>query len=84
MIGTSPAAGTQLSTVQPVTLLISRGANTVVVPNVVGLSDQAALAALSNAGLVGHRDPEGLHGAGGQGAEPEPRRGQARQARVAG
>ena len=53
VIGTSPAAGTQLSTVQPVTLLVSRGANTVVVPNVVGLSDQAALAALSNAGLSG-------------------------------
>ena len=53
VIGTSPAAGTQLSTLQPVTLLISRGANTVLVPNVVGLNDQQALAALSNAGLSG-------------------------------
>jgi serine/threonine-protein kinase len=53
VIGTSPPAGTQLSTLQPVTLLISRGANTVVVPNVVGLDDQAALATLSNAGLSG-------------------------------
>ena len=53
VIGTTPAAGTQLSTLQPVTLLVSRGANTVVVPNVVGLNDQAALAALSNAGLSG-------------------------------
>jgi eukaryotic-like serine/threonine-protein kinase len=53
VIGTSPAAGTQLSTLQPVTLLVSRGANTVIVPNVVGLNDQAALAALSNAGLSG-------------------------------
>jgi eukaryotic-like serine/threonine-protein kinase len=52
-IGTEPAAGTQLSTAQPVTLLISRGANTVTVPDVVGLDDQAALAALSNAGLSG-------------------------------
>jgi serine/threonine-protein kinase len=53
VIGTSPPAGTQLSTLQSVTLLISRGANTVLVPNVVGLNDQAALAALSNAGLSG-------------------------------
>jgi beta-lactam-binding protein with PASTA domain/predicted Ser/Thr protein kinase len=53
VIGTEPAAGTQLSTAQAVTLLISRGANTVTVPNVVGLDDQAALAALQNAGLSG-------------------------------
>jgi beta-lactam-binding protein with PASTA domain/predicted Ser/Thr protein kinase len=53
VIGTTPAAGTQLSTVQPVTLLVSRGANTVLVPNVVGLNDQSALATLSNAGLSG-------------------------------
>ena len=52
-IGTSPPAGTQLSTQQPVTLQISRGANTVVIPDVVGLNDQAALNALSNAGLSG-------------------------------
>jgi eukaryotic-like serine/threonine-protein kinase len=53
VIGTSPAAGTQLSTLQSVTLLVSRGANTVLVPSVVGLDDQAALNALSNAGLSG-------------------------------
>ena len=53
VIGTEPAAGTQLSTGQGVTLLISRGANTVAVPNVVGLDEQAALAALQNAGLSG-------------------------------
>ena len=52
-IGTSPPAGTQLSTLQPLTLEISRGANTVMVPNVVGLNDQAALNALANAGLSG-------------------------------
>ncbi|MFL5907810.1 MAG: Stk1 family PASTA domain-containing Ser/Thr kinase [Solirubrobacterales bacterium] len=52
-IGTEPAVGTQLSTGQAVTLLISRGANTVVVPDVVGLDDQAALAEISNAGLSG-------------------------------
>jgi eukaryotic-like serine/threonine-protein kinase len=52
-IGTEPAAGTQLSTAQLVNLLISRGVNTVTVPDVVGLDDQAALAALSNAGLSG-------------------------------
>ena len=52
-IGTEPAAGTQLSTAQPVTLLISRGANKVEVPDVVGLDDQAALAALQAAGLSG-------------------------------
>ena len=53
VIGTEPAAGTQLSTGQPVTLLVSRGANTVAVPNVVGLDDQAALTTLQNAGLSG-------------------------------
>jgi serine/threonine-protein kinase len=52
-IGTEPAAGTQLSTSQVVTLLISRGTNRVAVPNVVGRDDQAALAALQNAGLSG-------------------------------
>jgi serine/threonine-protein kinase len=53
VIGTSPPAGTQLSTAQAVNLLISRGTNTVTIPNVVGLDDQAALAALGNAGLSG-------------------------------
>src|SRR4051794_23566221 len=53
VIGTSPPAGTQLSTLQTVTLQVSRGANTVLVPDVVGLNDQAALAALSDAGLSG-------------------------------
>jgi beta-lactam-binding protein with PASTA domain/predicted Ser/Thr protein kinase len=60
-IGTEPAAGTQLSTLQPVTLLISKGANKVEVPDVVGLDDQAALAALQAAGLSGtevQRDSE--------------------------
>jgi eukaryotic-like serine/threonine-protein kinase len=52
-IGTEPAVGTQLSTLQPVTLLISKGANQVEVPDVVGLDDQAALAALQAAGLSG-------------------------------
>jgi serine/threonine-protein kinase len=53
VIGTEPATGTQLSTAQPVTLLISRGANNVTVPNVVGLDDQAALNQLQKAGLSG-------------------------------
>ncbi len=52
-IGTEPAAETQLSTSQVVTLLISRGTNRVEVPSVVGLDDQAALAALQDAGLSG-------------------------------
>ncbi len=53
VIGTEPAAGTQLSTAQPVILLISRGANKVEVPDLVGLDDRAALAALQSAGLSG-------------------------------
>ena len=52
-IATEPAAGTQLALAQPVTLLISRGANQVEVPDVVGLDDRAALAALQDAGLSG-------------------------------
>jgi eukaryotic-like serine/threonine-protein kinase len=53
VIGTDPAAGTQLSTAQPVTLLISRGTNNVTVPNLIGLDDQAALNALQSLGLSG-------------------------------
>jgi serine/threonine-protein kinase len=53
VIGTEPAAGTQLSTSQVVTVLVSRGTNQVAVPGIVGLDDQAALAALQNAGLSG-------------------------------
>jgi eukaryotic-like serine/threonine-protein kinase len=53
VIGTEPAAGTQLSTSQVVTLVLSRGTNRVEVPDVVGLDDQAALAALQSAGLAG-------------------------------
>jgi eukaryotic-like serine/threonine-protein kinase len=52
-IGTEPAAGTQLSTSQVITILVSRGTNQVEVPDVVGLDDQAALAALQSAGLSG-------------------------------
>jgi eukaryotic-like serine/threonine-protein kinase len=52
-IGTSPPTGTQLSTLQPVTLQISRGANMVLVPSVIGQTDQAALNVLANAGLSG-------------------------------
>jgi eukaryotic-like serine/threonine-protein kinase len=52
-IGTEPAAGTQLSTSQVVTVVMSRGTNQVAVPSVVGLDDQAALAALQDAGLSG-------------------------------
>jgi beta-lactam-binding protein with PASTA domain/predicted Ser/Thr protein kinase len=52
-IGTEPAAGTQLSTSQVVTVLVSRGTNQVEVPDVTGLDDQAALAALQSAGLSG-------------------------------
>jgi eukaryotic-like serine/threonine-protein kinase len=52
-IATEPAAGTQLSTSQVVTVLVSRGTNQVEVPDVTGLDDQAALAALQSAGLSG-------------------------------
>jgi eukaryotic-like serine/threonine-protein kinase len=64
-IATEPAAGTQLSTSQVVTVVVSRGTNQVEVPDVTGLDDQAALAALQNAGLSGvlvqrdSTDPEG-------------------------
>jgi serine/threonine-protein kinase len=52
-ISTEPAAGTQLSTSQVVTIVVSRGTNQVEVPDVTGLDDQAALAALQTAGLSG-------------------------------
>jgi serine/threonine-protein kinase len=53
VIGTEPAAGTQTSTAQPVTLLVSKGSDRVEVPAVVGLNEQAALNALSAAELAG-------------------------------
>jgi serine/threonine-protein kinase len=53
VIGTEPAAGTQLSTAQSVTLLVSKGANQVEVPNLIGLDDQAALSRLQSIGLSG-------------------------------
>jgi eukaryotic-like serine/threonine-protein kinase len=53
VIGTEPAAGTQTSTAQPVTLLVSKGSDRVEVPEVVGLNERAALSALSAAELAG-------------------------------
>jgi serine/threonine-protein kinase len=53
-IGTEPAAGTNVPTGQAVTLVISRGSDKVEVPNVVGLDDQQALSALSDAELGGN------------------------------
>jgi serine/threonine-protein kinase len=52
-IGTEPAAGTRLPSDSTVRLLISRGSNRVEVPNVVGLTDRQALAALNRAELGG-------------------------------
>jgi serine/threonine-protein kinase len=53
VIGTEPPAGQNQLTSEPVTLLISRGSNKVEVPDVVGLDDEAALDALSEAELAG-------------------------------
>jgi eukaryotic-like serine/threonine-protein kinase len=53
VIETEPAAGTQTSTAQPVTLLVSKGSDRVEVPDLVGLNEQAALNALSAAELAG-------------------------------
>jgi serine/threonine-protein kinase len=60
-IGTSPAAGTEIQASTPVKLIISRGSNTVEVPSITGLDDQAALNALESAELGGtivQRDDE--------------------------
>jgi serine/threonine-protein kinase len=53
VIGTQPAAGTEVATGTAVTLTISRGSNRVEVPNVIGLNEQSALSALSQAELGG-------------------------------
>jgi eukaryotic-like serine/threonine-protein kinase len=53
-IGTEPGAGTNIPSGSTVKLKISRGSNKVEVPNVVGLNDQAALTALSDAELAGN------------------------------
>ena len=52
VIGTDPTAGVQLSRGLPVTLLISKGANQVAVPDVVGLTRDSARASLRDAKLV--------------------------------
>lgn len=53
-IATEPAAGTNISTGSGVTLRISRGSNKVEVPDLVGLDDQQALEALTEAELGGN------------------------------
>ena len=53
-IGTVPGPGTSISAGSVVTLRISRGSNKVEVPDVVGLDDQEALEALSDAELGGN------------------------------
>jgi len=61
VIGTEPAAGTQLTTGAQVTVIISRGSNKVEVPDVTGLDAQQALSALDQAELAGNivqRDDE--------------------------
>jgi eukaryotic-like serine/threonine-protein kinase len=61
VIGTEPAAGTELQSGATVKLIISRGSNTVEVPSVVGQDDQAALNSLEAAELGGtivQRDDE--------------------------
>ena len=60
-IGTEPAVGTEIQTGTTVTLLISKGSNTVEVPSVVGQDDQSALNSLETAELGGtivQRDDE--------------------------
>ncbi|MDX6616226.1 MAG: eukaryotic-like serine/threonine-protein kinase [Solirubrobacterales bacterium] len=52
VFGTEPAVGTGVQTGQTVTLLISKGANTVTVPGVIGLTQEAATARIQQAGLT--------------------------------
>ncbi|HEY2762638.1 MAG TPA: Stk1 family PASTA domain-containing Ser/Thr kinase [Pseudonocardiaceae bacterium] len=52
LIGLQPAAGTVLTVGAPVTLVISRGPAPTTVPQVRGLSEADAIAALSRAGLT--------------------------------
>jgi serine/threonine-protein kinase len=52
VIGTNPAAGTELQLGSPVTVLVSSGPEAVHVPNVVGQSLSSAEATLTNAGLA--------------------------------
>jgi serine/threonine-protein kinase len=60
-VGTEPAAGASIAGGSTVKLIISKGSNKVDVPDVVGLDDQQALDALSDAELAGtvvQRDDE--------------------------
>ncbi|MDX6617486.1 MAG: eukaryotic-like serine/threonine-protein kinase, partial [Solirubrobacterales bacterium] len=52
VFGTEPAVGTGVQAGQTVTMLISKGANTVAVPGVIGLSQEAATARIQQAGLT--------------------------------
>jgi len=65
VVGTEPAAATRLQTGASVTLVVSKGTNRIEVPSVVGLDDEAALSALSQADLGGsivQRDDDGPAG----------------------
>jgi len=65
VVGTEPAAATRLQTGASVTLVVSKGTNRIAVPSVVGLDDEAALSALSQADLGGsivQRDDDGPAG----------------------
>jgi serine/threonine-protein kinase len=52
VFGTEPAVGTGVQAGQTVTMLISKGANTVTVPGVVGLTQEQATARIQQAGLT--------------------------------
>jgi eukaryotic-like serine/threonine-protein kinase len=57
-IGTQPDAGTRLEQAQPVTLLISKGANLVEVPSVLELDQDQAESEIEQAGLIANVETE--------------------------
>jgi eukaryotic-like serine/threonine-protein kinase len=58
VIGTEPSADTELGTDQPVTLIVSSGAETARVPSVVGQDRSSATRTLEQAGFIVNSDPE--------------------------
>jgi eukaryotic-like serine/threonine-protein kinase len=53
IVGSDPPPGTEVAVNTTITIVVSRGPDLVVIPNIAGMTSDAAAAALANAGLVG-------------------------------
>ena len=82
VIGLEPGPGTEVARDSTVEVVVSKGPDLVVVPEVIGSDVGDAIAALQAAGLVVEVFPERRRGPRARGRPPGGRRGPARQHRV--